>query len=108
MSNFFSSCASPSALMSSTGVAANGDLPDPPAKGAFSSKRDKDKHKAVAQRKSQQQACLSLVVQEFFWIGSSIVVFSKWRLGHMGKLCYIHYLRLDHFYNVDIGILSED
>lgn len=75
-----------SALMRSTASAATGDMPGPPAKGAFSSEGEKDKQKEVAQCKSQQQASLARVVEEFFWIGSSIVAFSKWRLGYMGKL----------------------
>lgn len=79
-----------SVLMRSTVAAATGDKPGPPAKGAFSSEGDKDKQKDMAQCKSQQQASLSGVVEEFFWIGSSIVAFSKWRLGYMGKLCQIH------------------
>eukprot|EP00064_Thunnus_orientalis_P009355 superscaffoldBa00001182_g9379 len=67
--------------MRSTAVAATGDMPGPPAKGAFSSEGEKDKQEAEC--KSQQQASLSCVVEEFFWIGSSIVAFSKWRLGYM-------------------------
>lgn len=72
-----------SALMCST---ATGDKPGPPARGAFSSEEDKDKQKEVAQSKSQQQASPSHVLEEFFWIGNSIMAFSKWRLGYMGKL----------------------
>ncbi len=76
-----------SALMRSTTTAATGDKPGPPAKGAFSSEEDKEKKKEVVQCKSLPQASVSGVVEEFFWIGSSIVAFSKWRLGYMGKLC---------------------
>lgn len=79
-----------SALMRSTTTAATGDKPGPPAKGAFSSEEDKVKKKEVAQSKGEQQVSASGVVEEFFWIGSSIVAFSKWRLGYMGKLCLIH------------------
>lgn len=35
--------------------------------------------------KSQQQASLSCLVEEFFCIGSRIVSSSMWRLGDMGK-----------------------
>ncbi|CAB1458372.1 unnamed protein product [Pleuronectes platessa] len=66
------------ALMCSTGTAATGDKPGPQAKGAFCSEEDQDKLKSL------QQASLSNVVEEFFWIGTSIVAFSKWRLGYMG------------------------
>ncbi|XP_031166955.2 1-phosphatidylinositol 4,5-bisphosphate phosphodiesterase eta-2a isoform X1 [Sander lucioperca] len=76
-----------SALMCSTATAATGDKPGPPAKGAFSSEGDMDKQKEVAQCKSQQQASVSHVVDEFFWIGSSIVAFSKWRLGYVVEKC---------------------
>lgn len=69
-----------SALMCGTGAAPTADKPGPPAKGAFSSEGDTDKEK------SQKEASLSAVVEEFFWIGSSIVAFSKWRLGYMGKM----------------------
>ncbi|XP_041701214.2 1-phosphatidylinositol 4,5-bisphosphate phosphodiesterase eta-2-like isoform X2 [Coregonus clupeaformis] len=37
--------------------------------------------------KSQQQASLSRLVEQFFWIGSSILSFSKWRLGDMVEKC---------------------
>ncbi len=84
-----------SALMRSTAAAATGDKPGPPAKGAFSSEGDNDKQKEVARCKSQQQESLSGVVEDFFWIGSSIVAFSKWRLGYMGKLCQIRWVELD-------------
>lgn len=74
-----------SALMRSAS-AATGDKPSPPAKGAFSPGSEKDKWKELALCKSQQQASLTHLVEEFFWIGSSIVAFSKWRLGFMGEL----------------------
>lgn len=89
-SSFFPVGSVSSALMRSTAMAATGDKPAPPAKGAFSPEGDKEKQKAVAQCKSQQLAPVSGVVEEFFWIGNSIVAFSKWRLGYMGKLCKIH------------------
>lgn len=82
-----------SALMRSSTVA-TGDKPAPPAKGAFSSEGEKEKQKEMAQIKSQQPAPVSGMVEEFFWIGSSIVAFSKWRLGYMGKLCKIHWVEL--------------
>lgn len=87
--SFFPISQMSSALMCSTTTAATGDKPSPPAKGAFSAEGDKEKQKEVAECKSQQQAFMSSVVEEFFWIGSSIVAFSKWRLGYMGKLCQI-------------------
>lgn len=83
-----------SALMRSTTAAATGDKPAPPAKGAFFSEEDEEKQKELAQRKSQQPSAVSGVVEEFFWIGSSIVAFSKWRLGYMGKLCKMHLVEL--------------
>ncbi|XP_047196290.1 1-phosphatidylinositol 4,5-bisphosphate phosphodiesterase eta-2a isoform X3 [Hippoglossus stenolepis] len=70
-----------SALMCSTGTAATGDKPGPQAKGAFCSEEDQDKLKSL------QQASVSNVVEEFFWIGSSMVAFSKWRLGYMVEKC---------------------
>lgn len=77
------------ALIRSTTPAATGDKPAPPAKGgAFSRGGDKEKQKELAQLKSQQRSSPASggVVDEFFWIGSSIVAFSKWRLGYMGEL----------------------
>lgn len=65
-----------------TSGAATRDVPAPLAKGAFFSEEDKDKTKA---NKSQKPATLSTIVDEFFWIGSSIVAFSKWRLGYTGR-----------------------
>ncbi|KAM9350811.1 1-phosphatidylinositol 4,5-bisphosphate phosphodiesterase eta-2a [Symphorus nematophorus] len=76
-----------SALMRSTTAAATGDKPGPPAKGAFSSDGDKEKQKEAAQCKSQQHVSTSGVVEEYFWIGNSIVAFSKWRLGYMVEKC---------------------
>lgn len=84
MNNFFAVSPVSSALMCSTAV--TGDKPGAPAKGAFFPEENKDKRK-----ESQQQAFLTHVVEEFFWIGSSIVAFSKWRLGYMGKLSQIQY-----------------
>lgn len=89
-SSFFPIGPVSSALMRSTTVAATGDKPGPPAKGAFASEGDKEKQREVAQRRSLQQVSMPGVVEEFFWIGSSIVAFSKWRLGYMGKLCQTH------------------
>lgn len=91
-----------SALMRSTTTAATGDKPSPPAKGAFTSEGDKEKQKEVAELKSQQQASMSSVLEEFFWIGSSIVAFSKWRLGYMGKLSRICCVDLS---GVDVSLL---
>lgn len=76
-SNFLSIGPVSSGLMCSAAVATI-DMPGPPAKGAFSIK-----DKEVAESKS------SYVVDEFFWIGSSIVAFSKWRLGYIGKTSMI-------------------
>lgn len=83
-----------SALMCSTTVAATGDMPGPPAKGAFSSEGDKEKQKC----KSQQLAPVPGVVEDFFWIGNSIVAFSKWRLGYMGELRQIPLVHLAWLY----------
>lgn len=71
-----------SALICST-AAATRDKPGPPAKDAFSLEGAKDQQHEEAQCNGQHQ---SSVVEEFFWIGNSIVAFSKWRLGYMGKL----------------------
>lgn len=84
-SSFFSIGPVSSALMCTTAVAATGDMPGPLAKGAFSSEQDGDKQKVAAQCNIQQQSPLPSVVEEFFWIGTNIVAFSKWRLGYMGK-----------------------
>lgn len=73
-----------SALMRSTTVAATGDMPGPPAKGAFS-EGDGEKQKEFSLCKSQQLALVPGVLEDFFWIGNSIVAFSKWRLGYMGE-----------------------
>uniref|UniRef100_A0A087X476 Phosphoinositide phospholipase C n=1 Tax=Poecilia formosa TaxID=48698 RepID=A0A087X476_POEFO len=35
----------------------------------------------------QEQASVGRVLEEFFWIGTSIVAFSKWRLGYMVEKC---------------------
>lgn len=88
MNSYFPIGPMSTALIRSATPAATGDKPAPPAKGAFSRGGDKEKQKELAQSKSQQQSCapVSGVVDEFFWIGSSIVAFSKWRLGYMGKL----------------------
>lgn len=87
MSSYFPIGPMSTALIRSTTPAATGDKPAPPAKGAFSRGGDKEKQKELAELKSQQQPWpVSGVVEEFFWIGSSIVAFSKWRLGYMGKL----------------------
>lgn len=77
-----------SALMRSTTAAATGDMPGPLAKGAFWPSEEKDKQE-VAECKSQQHTSPSRLVDEFFWIGGSIVAFSRWRLGYMGKLSHI-------------------
>lgn len=63
---------------------ATGDKPGPPVKGAFFLVEDNERAKEGALCE-QQQPSLSRVVEEFFWIGSSIIAFSKWRLGYMGK-----------------------
>ncbi|KAM8829645.1 LOW QUALITY PROTEIN: 1-phosphatidylinositol 4,5-bisphosphate phosphodiesterase eta-2-like [Synchiropus picturatus] len=70
-----------SALMCATAAAATADIPGPPAKGAFSETADgKSKHE-------QKNASPPRLVEEFFWIGSSIAAFSKWRLGYMVEKC---------------------
>lgn len=89
MSSYFPIGPMSTALIRSTTPATTGDKPAPPAKGAFSRGGDEEKQKELAEWKSQQQQQswpVSGVVEEFFWIGSSIVAFSKWRLGYMGKL----------------------
>lgn len=88
--NSFFPIGSVSALMCSTTAAATGDKPAPLAKGAFFFEGDEEKQKDMDERKSQQPLAVSGVVEEFFWIGSSIVAFSNWRLGYMGKLCKMH------------------
>nr|XP_043893360.1 1-phosphatidylinositol 4,5-bisphosphate phosphodiesterase eta-2a isoform X3 [Solea senegalensis] len=70
-----------SSLMCTSATATTGDKPGPTAKGAFYSEGDEHKEK------SQQQPSLAHVVEEFFWIGNSIVAFSKWRLGYMVEKC---------------------
>lgn len=60
--------------------AATRDVPAPLAKGAFSAEEDMDKTK-----EQEKPAAVSSIVDEFFWIGSSIVAFSKWRLGYTGR-----------------------
>ncbi|XP_061543457.1 1-phosphatidylinositol 4,5-bisphosphate phosphodiesterase eta-2a [Phycodurus eques] len=74
-SNFLSIGPVSSARMYSAAVSTV-DMPGPPAKGAFSF-NDKE----VAESKS------CYVLDEFFWIGSSIVAFSKWRLGYIVEKC---------------------
>lgn len=96
MNNFFPIGPVSTALIRSTTTAATGDKPAPPAKGAFSQGGDKEKQKEMAQMKIQQPCPVSGVVEEFFWIGSSIVAFSKWRLGYMGKLIRYTTLWLIH------------
>lgn len=73
----------PAARMHSPGTRATGDKPGPLVKGAFSPDRGK--------QKEMEAASLSRVVEEFFWIGGSIVAFSKWRLGYMGKRSRVHF-----------------
>lgn len=88
MNSVFSVSPLSSALVCTTAAAATGDKPGLLAKGAFIT--EEDKNKDVVSNKSQQQVFLTHVVEEFFWIGSSIVAFSKWRLGYMGKLNHMH------------------
>lgn len=68
-----------SALICTSGAATR-DVPAPLVKGAFSSEQDKDKSK---ENESQKPAALFTIVDDFF--GSSIVAFSKWRLGYTGR-----------------------
>lgn len=79
-SSFFSMAPVSSTLICAT--AATRDVPPPPAKGAFSS--DDGKHKPE-DNQSPKPAAVSTIVDEFFWIGSSIVAFSRWRLGYTGR-----------------------
>lgn len=65
-----------------TSGAATRDVPAPLAKGAFSAEEDMNKTK---EHESQKPAAVASIVEEFFWIGSSIVAFSKWRLGYTGR-----------------------
>ncbi|XP_061910159.1 1-phosphatidylinositol 4,5-bisphosphate phosphodiesterase eta-2a [Entelurus aequoreus] len=90
-SNFLSIGPVSSALMCSA-VVATADMPGLPTKGAFYAEGFKDKgqekeEKKMATRKSQTQSCPSRVVEDFFWIGSSIMAFSKWSLGYMVEKC---------------------
>ncbi|XP_014870968.1 1-phosphatidylinositol 4,5-bisphosphate phosphodiesterase eta-2a [Poecilia latipinna] len=71
----------PSALMRSA-AAATGDKP---ARGAFSLEKEKQKDGTACEK--QEQASVGRVLEEFFWIGTSIVAFSKWRLGYMVEKC---------------------
>ncbi|XP_038137772.1 1-phosphatidylinositol 4,5-bisphosphate phosphodiesterase eta-2a isoform X2 [Cyprinodon tularosa] len=73
-----------SALMRSA-PAATGDKPRPPAKGAFSLEEGKPKDRTPCEK--QELAPVGWVLEEFFWIGTSIVAFSKWRLGYMVEKC---------------------
>nr|XP_057906496.1 1-phosphatidylinositol 4,5-bisphosphate phosphodiesterase eta-2a [Doryrhamphus excisus] len=79
-----------SALLCSAALA-TADVPGPPAKGAFISEglkdKEKEKKKVVAKCNSQTQTSPSRVVEEIFWIGNSIVAFSKWRLGYIVEKC---------------------
>lgn len=88
MNSIFSVSPLSSALVCTTAAAATGDKPGLLAKGAFIT--EEDKNKDVVPNNSQQQVFLTHVVEEFFWIGSSIVAFSKWRLGYMGKLNHMY------------------
>lgn len=78
--SFFSKGPVSSALICASSAATR-DVPAPLVKGAFS-EEDKDNSK---ESKCQKPAALSKIVDEFFWIGSSIVAFSKWRLGYTGR-----------------------
>lgn len=71
-------------VYSTSGAAARGK--PALAKGSFSSEDDNDKRLEWTPCKGQKPATVSGTVDEFFWIGSSIVAFSKWRLGYMGKI----------------------
>lgn len=79
--SFFSKGPVSSALICASS-AATGDVPAPLVKGAFSSEEDEGNSK---ENKSQKPAALYQIVDEFFWIGGSIVAFSKWRLGFAGR-----------------------
>lgn len=92
--SFLPICSVSSALTRSTAGATTRDKPGPAAKGAFYMEGNKEKEEVV-QCESQQQSSPPCVVEDFFWIGNSIVAFSKWRLGYMGKLSQIHWVELD-------------
>ncbi|XP_056896021.1 1-phosphatidylinositol 4,5-bisphosphate phosphodiesterase eta-2a isoform X2 [Takifugu flavidus] len=81
--SFFSMGPASSPLICTSGAATR-DVPAPLAKGAFSAEEDMDKTK---EHESQKPAAVSSIVDEFFWIGSSIVAFSKWRLGYTVEKC---------------------
>lgn len=90
MSSLFAIRPMSSALLRS----ATGDKPAPPAKGAFApdggdddggGDKEKARQKELAACKSQRQSSPAHPVEEFFWIGGSIVAFSRWRLGYMGE-----------------------
>ena len=80
-------------LRSATSTATTGDKPAPPAKGAFTpdgsdnGDKEKEQKKELALHKIQHQASLSHLVEDYFWMGSSMVAFSHWRLGYMGEPC---------------------
>lgn len=78
--SFFSLGPVSSGLICTSGAATR-DVPAPLAKGAFSEEEDKD----GKENRSLKPAAVSTMVDEFFWIGSSIVAFSKWRLGYKGR-----------------------
>lgn len=108
MNNFFPIGPVSTALIRSTTTAATGDKPAPPAKGAFSQGGEKEKQKEMAQMKIQQPCPVSGVVDEFFWIGSSIVAFSKWRLGYMGKLIRYTVIGFIHYFYLERRIQKTD
>lgn len=92
MSSLFAIRPVSSALLRS----ATGDMPPPPAKGAFAPDGSEDdggedkakaRQKELATCKSQRQSSPAHTVEGFFWIGGSIVAFSRWSLGYMGEPC---------------------
>jgi hypothetical protein len=80
-------------LRSATGTATTGDKPAPPAKGAFTpdgpddGNQEKEQQKELALCTVQHRASLSHLMEDYFWMGSSMVAFSRWRLGYMGEPC---------------------
>ncbi|XP_059912817.1 1-phosphatidylinositol 4,5-bisphosphate phosphodiesterase eta-2a isoform X2 [Gadus macrocephalus] len=80
-------------LRSGPGTATTGDKPAPPAKGAFTpdgsndGDKEKEQQKELALCTVQHRASLSHLMEDYFWMGSSMVAFSRWRLGYMVEKC---------------------
>ncbi|XP_055366218.1 1-phosphatidylinositol 4,5-bisphosphate phosphodiesterase eta-2a isoform X3 [Betta splendens] len=59
------------------------DRPGPPARALSSEDGRRDEAQSDGRRRSSQPRAL----EDFLWIGSSIVAFSRWRLGYMVEKC---------------------